>query len=54
MARFYDVNTGVMKAFTLVSRVATYDLRISTYTPAQDYSNYLHPPYLPGLVCRLR
>ena len=54
LARFYDANTGVMKAFSLVSRASTYDLRISTYAPAQDYSNYLHLPYLPGLVCRLR
>ncbi len=43
-----------MKAFSLVSRASTCDLRISTYAPAQDYSNYLHLPYLPGLVCRLR
>lgn len=54
LARFYDANTGVMKAFSLVSRASTYDLRISTYAPAQDYANYLHLPYLPGLVCRLR
>jgi len=54
MARFYDVATGVLKAFSLVARAGTYDLRVSTYAAAQDYTNYLHLPYLPGLVCRLR
>ena len=50
---WYDPVTGQYKAVDLVS-ATPYKLRVRTYAQANDYANYFHLPYLPGLMCRMR
>ncbi|ART55746.1 hypothetical protein CBP35_13460 [Acidovorax carolinensis] len=53
--RWYDPDTGVCKTVQMVNTAGSnYSLRVSSYAPAQDYANYVHMPYLPGLVCRIK
>lgn len=49
---WYDPATGQYKVVDLVG--SPYKLRVRTYAPANDYANYFHLPYLPGLMCRMR
>ena len=50
---WYDPVTGQYKTVDLVGSTP-YKLRVRTYAPANDYANYFHLPYLPGLMCRMR
>ena len=42
--------TGQLRTIKMVSNA----LSVKTYSQANDYSQYLHLPYLPGLCCKLR
>ena len=50
---WYDSATGQYKTVDFIS-ASPYKLRVRTYTQANDYANYLHLPYLPGVLCRMR
>ena len=50
---WYDPATGQYKVVDLTGE-SPYKLRVRTYAPANDYANYFHLPYLPGLMCRMR
>ncbi len=50
---WYDPMTGQYKVVDLTGG-SPYKLRVRTYAPANDYANYFHLPYLPGLMCRMR
>ena len=50
---WYDPVTGQYKVVDLTGG-SPYKLRVRTYAPANDYANYFHLPYLPGLMCRMR
>lgn len=50
---WYDPATGQYKTVDFISE-SPYKLRVRTYAQANDYANYLHLPYLPGVLCRMR
>lgn len=50
---WYNANTGSYKTVNFVQGVPN-KLQVNSYVFANDYSNYLQLPYLPGLVCRLK
>lgn len=50
---WYDPVTGQYKVVDLTGG-SPYKLRVRTYAQANDYANYFHLPYLPGLMCRMR
>lgn len=50
---WYDPATGQYKTVDFISGSPN-KLRVRTYTQANDYANYLHLPYLPGVLCRMR
>jgi hypothetical protein len=50
---WYDPVTGQYKVVDLTGG-SPYKLRVRTYAQANDYANYLHLPYLPGVLCRMR
>lgn len=50
---WYSANTGSYKTVNFVQGVPS-KLQVNSYVFANDYSNYLQLPYLPGLVCRLK
>jgi hypothetical protein len=50
---WYNANTGSYKTVNFFPGT-TNKLQVNSYVFANDYSNYLQLPYLPGLVCRLK
>ena len=54
VANHYIASTRQLRTVSVVGTSAPYSLSIKTYNQANDYSQYLHLPYLPGLCCKLR
>lgn len=44
----------VIKTVDIVGTAPNFSMSVKTYSQANDYSQYLHLPYLPGLRCKLR
>lgn len=49
---WYDPTSGQLKS--LATTGSPLKLRVLTYAPANDYATYVHLPYLPGLMARMR
>ena len=52
LLNWFDAATGTYKVLQLDTAAKT--ITVATHALANDYANYLHLPYLPGLVCRMR
>lgn len=54
VANHYVASTRQLRTVSVVGTSAPFSLSVKTYSQANDYSQYLHLPYLPGLCCKLR
>ena len=50
----YNPSSRQIKFVELTGTAPNFSLSVKTYSQANDYSQYLHLPYLPGLCCKLR